>query len=101
MSDTYSRPIKLAGQASSVINYKKFVSLADPLTSGNKRKIWISGFNLLGVTWLHHHPRLVTEADAYLTLGRGFAGMPVQQAKLSEYSGQDSELGHGPHNGRK
>ena len=65
-SDTYSRSIKLVGQASSVIKYKKFVSLSDPLTGGKEGEISKSGFNLLGVKWLHCRGRLVTEADALI-----------------------------------
>jgi hypothetical protein len=89
-SDTYSRSIKLAGQASSVIKYKKFVSLSDPLTSGNEGKISKSGFNLLGVKWLHCRARLVTEADALIShSGEVLPVSQFQQAKLSDYFGQD------------
>ena len=76
--------------------------MSDPLTSGNEGKISKSGFNLLGVKWLHCRARLVTEADALIShSGEVLPGSQFQQAKLSEYFGQDPELGHGPNNGRK
>ena len=78
LSDTYNRIIKLHRQASAAIKYKKFVSLPDPLTSRNKRKLSIIGFNSLGVKWLQCYPSLCNRSRrSYLTFVRGFAGVPV------------------------